>query len=125
MYTGIGLKVEGTFIEGGTATFTVQKECRINGMTAAPNGKVLSIITNGIVEDEYKEMVTTEVSSTGWKIKIENLTSSNLSTVYELTCGFDCEQTKRLLQYRKGKFLYKLIHEFTIKCLISFLSHEH
>lgn len=110
MYTGIDLKVTSkeNFIEGGSATFTVPKKCTKYDMTAAPNGKVLSIVTNGIVEDDYLNLVTSEVGSTEWTITIKTLTSSNLTTVYEFTCGFDCEKTKRLSQYSKGnlKFLY-------------------
>lgn len=120
MYTGIDLKVTSkeNFIEGGSATFIIPKKCTKYDMTAAPNGKVLSIVTDRNVEDDYLNLVTSEVSSSGWTITIKTLTSSNLTTVYEFTCGFKCEQTKRLSQYRKGKFLYKLIHEYTIKCLI-------
>ncbi|XP_076112488.1 uncharacterized protein LOC143080506 [Mytilus galloprovincialis] len=101
--TGIDLKVTSkeNFIEGGSATFIIPKKCTKYDMTAAPNGKVLSIVTDRNVEDDYLNLVTSEVSSSGWTITIKTLTSSNLTTVYEFTCGFKCEQTKRLSQYRK------------------------
>ncbi|CAC5394592.1 unnamed protein product [Mytilus coruscus] len=120
--TGIGLKVEGTFIEGSTATFTVQKQCETKQMTAAPNGQVLLIVTNEIVEVNYKKMVTSEVCSTRWTITIDNLTSSNLSTVYEFTCSFDCQKTKRLSQYRKGNRAHGMTFNLVLTCVCCLLT---